>query len=175
MLFLGLLDYARRAHGMGSLSGVCVAIISEHIMSRYLSIVASPGPYPRRFLNLKKKCIFKIFRISGFFFFVFVNMGPYGSQNFKMLLLQITFESFHFFLLSGPQKSTVLDFWTLSLWFFTILTFFVSFSLTWNPMGAKTLKCYASLKSLLNFSQRFLIFFWVVLTKVLFYFLEILI
>ncbi len=66
----------------------------------------------------KKKTTFGIFEISKIEmlmnFFVFVNMGLYGSQNFKTLLLpQITFESFKFFLnflLSGPHKSNDLDF-----------------------------------------------------------------
>ncbi len=47
--------------------------------------------------------IFKILKIEilMIFFFVFVNMGPYGSQNFKvLLLLQIGFDSIpHFFCL----------------------------------------------------------------------------
>ncbi len=40
--------------------------------------------------------IFEILKIEILmhFFFVFLNMGPYGSQNFKTLLLpQISFES----------------------------------------------------------------------------------
>ncbi len=61
-------------------------------------VVASPGPYTQTFfffIFAKKKIFFFDFlRI----FFVFVNMGPYGSQNFKTLLLpQITFESFQTF------------------------------------------------------------------------------
>ena len=56
---------------------------------------------------------FLVFDFSGFFF-AFVNMGPYGSQNFKTLLLpQITlgsFKRFLNFLLSSPHKRTVLDF-----------------------------------------------------------------
>ena len=48
-------------------------------------VVASPGPYAR----------------ADFFyayFFVFVNMGPYGSETFKTLfVLQIAAESFQTF------------------------------------------------------------------------------
>ena len=45
-------------------------------------------------------------------------MEPYGNWNLKTLLLpQITFQSFETFflniLLSGPHKSTVLDFWNV--------------------------------------------------------------
>ncbi len=42
---------------------------------------------------------FIFFRISfSGFFFVYVNMGPYGNQNFKTLFLPpITFESFETF------------------------------------------------------------------------------
>ncbi len=67
---------------------------------------------------------FWVFNFSRFF--VFVNMGPYGSQNFKTLLLpQINFESFLpflNFLLIGPHKSTVFFcfvFQILSFWFLT--------------------------------------------------------
>ncbi len=57
------------------------------------------------------KVLFWIFEILSFWFFrilfVFVNMGPYGSQNFKMLLLpQITFESFQTFSEFSSQRSS---------------------------------------------------------------------
>ena len=59
------------------------------------------------------------FMIFQDLFFVFVNMGPYGSKNFKMLLLpQFTFESFKLFLkflLSFPHKS-------YCFWIFEILS-----------------------------------------------------
>ncbi len=48
------------------------------------------------FLNCFKKPSFSDFLFT--FFFVFVNMGPYGSKNFKTLLLQIAAESFLNFL-----------------------------------------------------------------------------
>ena len=36
-----------------------------------------------------------VYNFSRFFFFVFVNIGPFGSKNFKTLLLpQITFDFF---------------------------------------------------------------------------------
>ena len=49
-----------------------------------------------------QKLLFWIFEILRFWFFtiffVFFNMGPYGSQNFKMLLLpQVTCQCFQFF------------------------------------------------------------------------------
>ncbi len=69
-----------------------------------------------------------------FFFFVFVNMGPYGSTNFKTLLLpQITFECFQLllnFLFSGDHKGTVLE--ILSLRFFTM--FFQNLKITFCHM-----------------------------------------
>ena len=59
------------------------------------------------FLNFLLSCPHKStvldFEILSFwfftiFFFVFINVGPYGSQNFRTLLLpQITFESFQTF------------------------------------------------------------------------------
>ncbi len=64
-----------------------------------ISVLASPGPYP----HYEKKCIQKV---SGFFLFVFVNMGPHGSPNFKTLLIpQITFEYFQPF----PEFSSQLS------------------------------------------------------------------
>ncbi len=87
-------------------------------------------------------------------------MGSYGSQNFYTLLLpQITFVPFKLFLkflLSCPHKSTVLDFCNFE--FLMFQDFFCSFLLTWDPMGAKTLKRYSSLKSLLNPFKLFLNF-----------------
>ena len=74
-------------------------------------VVASPEPY--LFWNLENQSIIRFVlrhsttvlmaqktKVCGFFtiFFFFVNMGPYGSKNFKALLLpQITFESFRTF------------------------------------------------------------------------------
>ncbi len=86
--------------------------------------------------TLQKYCFgflkFKVFRFSlFFFFFVFVNMGPYGSQNFKMLLLpQISFESFQPFTEFSSQWSsqkycTVLDFWNFG---FPIFNEFLNFN-----------------------------------------------
>ncbi len=62
------------------------------------------------------------------------------------------FKLFLKFLLSGPHKSTVLDFWNFE---FLIFQKFCSFSLTWDPMGAKTSKRYSSLKSLSNLFNLF--------------------
>ena len=45
-------------------------------------VLASPGPYARTvFEFLTNKMHFPIFHV--FLFFVFVNMGPYGGENFK--------------------------------------------------------------------------------------------
>ncbi len=52
-------------------------------------------------------------------FFVFVNMGPYGSQNFKTLLLtQISFESFQIF-------SEISSQWSWQKYWFGFLKFWV--------------------------------------------------
>ncbi len=94
-------------------------------------VVASPRPYAQTFFFIFEKTIF--FDFLGFFF-VFVNMGPYWSQNFKTLLLpQINFESFQpvfiflffFFLLFSSQWSSqkfcfgfliLTNFWISSLY-----------------------------------------------------------
>ncbi len=108
-------------------------------------------------------------------FWVFVNMGPYGSQNFKTLLLpQIAFESFQtFFLnfrLSSRHKSTVLDFWKLE---FVILYDFFRFhqhGTLWEPKLQNVTPASNHFWILANF---FWIFFSVVLTKALFGIFEI--
>ncbi len=58
---------------------------------------------PDVFFIFVKKFFFDFLRI----FFVFVNMGPYGSEICKTLhLLQITAESFHTFPEFSPQWSS---------------------------------------------------------------------
>ena len=95
----------------------------------------------------KKKCLFKFFRI---FFFVFVLTmliwDHMGAKNFKTLLLpQITFESFQTFSeFSSQWSSQKYCFEFLKFWVFLYFTVF-SFSLTWDPMAAKTSKRYSCL------------------------------
>ncbi len=52
--FLGLFDYVSRAHEMQFVrpSPVRVAIVSNFFQ---ILVVASPGPYARRFLDLRKE------------------------------------------------------------------------------------------------------------------------
>ncbi len=71
-------------------SVVCpsVAIISQLTDFFQILVVASSGLYAGTFFETI--FFFDFLRI----FFVFVNMGPYGSENFKtLLLLQIAAES----------------------------------------------------------------------------------
>ena len=74
-------------------------------------------------------------------FYVFVNMGPYWSKNFKTLLLpQIVlnlFELFLNFLLSGPNKSTILDFLKFR---FTIFHDFCFVFINMRQYGSKIFK-----------------------------------
>ena len=105
-------------------------------------------------------------------------MGPYGSQDFKtLLLLKIAGDSFQTFFLNflpnGPHKTTVGIFEILKI---EIVMIFFLFSLTWDPIGAKPSKRYSSIKSRLN---RFKLFLNLLLsgpelTKVLFWIFEIL-
>ena len=203
-------------------SSVCVAIISEpveHIPFKFqlwLPLGLSEGGNGHFWKKITfSDCLWT--------FQLFVNIRPYGSQNFKALFLpQIGFESFQTFflnfLLTGLHKSTaflaLLDYvsrvheieirtscvrlwhrlslkllhgflsnfscgfpWAICPDFFFLFIFdlffnffkeYFSFSLTWNPMGAKTSKRYSSLKSLLHSFNLSWIFLSVVLTKVLF-------
>ena len=95
--FLALLDYVSRAHEVEIRPSVHLwhRLSLSYCMDFFqILVVASPGQYcmPRHFLILKKK------NLNLQIFFVFFNMGPYGSENFKMLLLlQIAAESFQTF------------------------------------------------------------------------------
>ncbi len=97
-------------------------------------------------------------------------MGAKTSKRYSSLKSLLNpFKLLLKFLLSGPHKSTVLDFWNLG---FLIFQEFCSFSLTYDPMGAKTLLLpQITLESFQTFSW---ILFSVVLTKVLFWIFEIL-
>ncbi len=98
-IFLALLDSVSRAHGMGLLSVVrpSVSQLSLNLMYGFLSNFSCGFPWairPDGFWIFEKKFFLDFLRI----YFVFVNMGPYGSKNFKMLLLlQIAAESFQTF------------------------------------------------------------------------------
>ncbi len=57
-------------------------------------VLASPGPYAQTFFSFLKKKNLNFLRV----FFVFVNMGSYGSENLKtLLLLQIAAKRFETF------------------------------------------------------------------------------
>ncbi len=83
-------------------------------------------------------------------------MGPYGSKIFKTLLLpQIAFEScqlFLKFLLSGPHKSTVLDFF--KFWVYDFSQFFVSINMRlYGSQTFKTLLPEMTFESFESFSE----------------------
>ncbi len=101
---------------------------------RYSSLRPRLNPF-KLFLNfwmVLTKVLFWFFEILSFWsftiFFVFINMGPYRSQNYSSLKSLLNpFKLFLNFLLIDPDKSTVLDFWNLE---FLIFQDFFSFSLT---------------------------------------------
>ncbi len=121
--FLALLDYVSRAHEIeirpSSVRPSSVVRLWHRLSLKFLHGLLSNFSCGFLWTICPDFFFFFIFEKNFFdflgFFFVFVNMGPYESQNFKtLLLLQISFESFQIFLLkfllSGPHKSTVLDF-----------------------------------------------------------------
>ncbi len=115
---LALLDCVSRPYSMricpSSVRRPCPNL-SQNLLDRFLSNFSCCLRWPIRpdvFWIFEKKNAFPIL------FFVFVNMGPYGSKQIKRCsslksLLNI-FKPFLNFLLNGPHKSTVLDF--LKLW-----------------------------------------------------------
>ncbi len=121
MLFLALLDYVSRAHEINIRPSSVVPSsvvrlwhrLSLKLLHGLLSNFSCGFPWaicPAFFFMFEKKFVFDFLQI----FFLFVNMGPYGSQNFKRYSsLKSVLNLFNFFLkflLSGPHKSTVLDF-----------------------------------------------------------------
>ena len=104
--------------------------------------MASPGPYAQTIFHFWKKNVWIFLRI----FFICINMGPYGRQNFQTLLLQIIAESFQTFPEFSSQWSSqnrVWDFWNFEHWNFNE---FYLFSLTLDPIGVKISKRYCSYK-----------------------------
>ncbi len=103
--FLALLDYVSRAHEIEIRPSSVVRRPSVRLWHRlslkllygFLSNFSCGLPWaicPDVFFILKKKTFLNFLRI----FFVFVNMGPYGSKIFKtLLLLQMAAESFQTF------------------------------------------------------------------------------
>ncbi len=147
---LALLDYVSRANEIEIRpSSVCsIDYLWSYCMDFFKFQLWLPlGHMPRLFFIFEKKNCLNFYEYFSFS----LTWDPMGAKtskrysSFKSLLNP--FNLFLNFLLSGPDKSTVLDFWN-----FEFLTFqeFCSFSLTWDPMGAKTSKRYSSLKSLLN-------------------------
>ena len=143
-IFLALLDYVSRAHEVA----ICPSPVVRPSMSQ-LSLNFMHGFLSN--LSCGFPCIFgkKMFFLFIFLgiFFIFVNMGPYGRQDFKtVLLLQITAESFEAYndFPNGPHKNT---FGIFENWNFNEL---YSFSLTWDPMGVKISTRYSSYKSQLK-------------------------
>ena len=83
-------------------------------------------------------------------------MGAKISKRYSSYKSQLkAFKLFLNFLPNGPHKTLKTTFGVFENWSFNI---FFSFSLTWEPMGAKTSKRYSSIKSLLNPFEPFLNF-----------------
>ncbi len=95
--FLALLDFVSRATCtvMAQASVVRPSVVSKPRFLRNRCIdpgqilwVAASSPYLQKLVF----CFFKTFNFPIFtiFFFIFVNMGTYGSKNFKTLLRQFS-------------------------------------------------------------------------------------
>ncbi len=86
--------------------------------------------------------LFCFFSILLWIYFVFGNMGPYGSENFKTQLLpQITFESFQTFSeISSQLSSQKYCFGFLTFWVLDFSFFFVFVKLNMGPYGRQNFK-----------------------------------
>ncbi len=102
------------------------------------------------------------------FFSFSVNIGPYGSESLKTLLLQIADEIFKLFLnflRNGPHKTM---FGIFEIFKTEILMIYFSFSLTWDLVELKFQNATPPTKCSSKFSNFYRIIFSVVLTKVCF-------
>ena len=111
------------------------------------------GHMPGGFFNLKRKHFWFFYEYFSFS----LTWNPIEVKTFKTLLLQkhVAFESCQTF--SWVVLTKVL-FWIFEIWVYDFSGFFFSFSLTLDPMGAKTSKGYPSRISLLNRFNLFLNF-----------------
>ena len=132
-----MLDYVSRAHQIEFVHRPSsVSQLSLNLMHQFLSNLGCC--FPRTIWS-------DVFWIFDFFYllrilFIFVNMGPYGSENFKTPLPQIAAKSIQTFPQLSPQWSSqhfVWDFWNFKNWTFNE---FYSFPSTWDPMGVKISK-----------------------------------
>ncbi len=67
--------------------------------------------------------------------FVFINMGPYGSQNFKRYSFQITagrFQTSPEFSYQWSSPNYFFDSWNFETWNFNDFLYFSEMSLTWD-------------------------------------------
>ncbi len=109
-------------HHLSSVVRVAIIPVPIGQISVKFQLLLALGHTPRLWM-FEKKTAFPNF---SQFCFVFVNLGPYGSKNFKTLvLIQINFESVEAFSEFASQWSSqkyiFVFFWKLSLRF---LTFF---------------------------------------------------
>ncbi len=129
LMYLALLCCVSRGHGMRIVVRcpsvrafvVGVAIISETIGLTYFTC---PVPYVQTFFFYFHDC------------FLFVNMEPNESKNFKTLLLRRVFKLPLNFRLIVHDKRIVSDFGNSEFKSFNDF-FSFRFLLTWDPMGAK--------------------------------------
>ncbi len=168
--YLALLDYVSKAHEIKicpSVVRTSVAPINSETIARIffqVILISFPGSHAQVRFNFLKIivclfCVCVIFFLVAFIriFFVFVNMGPNGSKNFKTLLLQSQWSISLFSWIFFPTFLTnyVWHLCKFANWNFND---FCSFSLIWDPMGVKISKLYCSCKSqpkVLNFIPKF--------------------
>ncbi len=118
--FLALLDNVSKADEIEIRPSSCrpsicgIVYLWSYCMDFFqILVVASTWPYAQTFFW---KIFF--FLISLWIFFVFVNMGPYGSKHFKTLLLQIAANGFPEFSSHWSSHNYVWDFLNFKNWNF---------------------------------------------------------
>ncbi len=121
--FLALLDYVSRAHELKFVHRPCRNYLRNYWANSFqISVVASPGPCPRRFLNFWNKTKNAFSNSSGFFSFS-LTWGPIGAKTSKPYSSPKSLWIFsNFFWIFCSVVFTKVLFWVfeiLSFWFFT--------------------------------------------------------
>ena len=123
---------------------ICPCCNYLNLMHRFLSNYGGCFPWAIRseFFLIFKKILKGIFYEYFSFSLTWNSMRAKASKRYSFKSVLNFFKLLMNFLLNGRHKSNVLDFE------FAIFNDFFSFSLIWHPMGTKSSKHYAFLKSL---------------------------
>ncbi len=158
---LALLDYVSSAHEIEiCLSFICPSSIYRTSVRQSVRVAIISESNAQMFFFSNFGCFFPGLHARRVFFSEITNIFRFYRSK-RLLLPQTTFELFQTPPEFSSQWSSQKNYFGFFKFLVTIFPrfFFVSFSLTLDPMVAKTSKRYSSLQSLLNVSKHLLNFF----------------